>query len=320
MASQHKVFVSYVSENFEVVTRLRRDLERKGIEVWLDKDRIAAGKRWRSEIRNAICDGDFFLAFFSEEYLKRRRTYMGKELSIAVEELNLRPKDKAWFIPVLLSNCQVPDINIGGGETLQDIQSVSLFEDWELGIEKISRAIIGENQTQYLLRSILPKVRDLLKFASAVHLEFSPLEFYTDSLLQIVKESIDSFGARKNMVAFGKELREFIYHDKQISDLIKREDKRGIVEEITAVIEKEPHKSTAEKIQLFYDSLQANLASYHQLVEGIARVKISKDTRCFVELAAQLYSLRLRNKAIMLDAGNMTKNLLALLPPSEGAE
>ena len=85
-----KVFISYVNENIEIVKKLYQELKAHGIEVWLDRNDIAPGARWKREIKQAIQQGAFFIACFSKEYYERDRTYMNEELTIAIEELRLR--------------------------------------------------------------------------------------------------------------------------------------------------------------------------------------------------------------------------------------
>lgn len=58
------VFLSYVRENEKQADRLAADLLEYGVEVWLDREKIYAGQRWKSAIRKAISDGDFFIACF----------------------------------------------------------------------------------------------------------------------------------------------------------------------------------------------------------------------------------------------------------------
>jgi hypothetical protein len=53
----------------------------------------------------------------------------------------MRPKDRAWFIPVKLNECEIPDWDIGGGETLGDIQYLELFADWEKSIVSLVSVI-----------------------------------------------------------------------------------------------------------------------------------------------------------------------------------
>ncbi len=92
-------------------------------------------------IKQAIQKGNFFIACFSNEYIRRTKTYMNEELILAVDELRQYSVSKSWFIPVRLSECEIPDINIGFGQSLRDLQWVDLFKDWKGGIERISCVI-----------------------------------------------------------------------------------------------------------------------------------------------------------------------------------
>jgi hypothetical protein len=140
-AHELRVFVSYIREDEEIVARLAKELSAYGIKVWLDKTELKPGYRWKDAIREAISEGDFFIACFSEAYQRRSKSYMNEELTLAVEELRQRPTDRAWFIPVLLSECEVPARGIGAGETLRDIQWVELYRNWQEGLNKIAEAI-----------------------------------------------------------------------------------------------------------------------------------------------------------------------------------
>ena len=82
---------------------------------------------------------------FSKEYNKRNDTYMNEELTIAIEEATSAPTDRVWFIPVQLNKCKIPDRNIGGGETLHDLQHVKLYKDWDDGIGRIIEVIQSES-------------------------------------------------------------------------------------------------------------------------------------------------------------------------------
>ena len=137
----NKVFISYVRENIEIVDRLYQELTAHGIQVWLDRNDIGPGLRWKREIRRAIQQGAFFIACFSKEYYQRDKTYMNEELTIAIEELRQRLVDQAWFIPVKLNECEIPDLDIGRGETLLDLQHVNLYEDWEGNIQRIREIV-----------------------------------------------------------------------------------------------------------------------------------------------------------------------------------
>jgi hypothetical protein len=137
----NRAFVSYVREDSATIDRLSQDLVMRGVATWTDRKDLAPGVRWKSEIKKAIESGSAFIACFSRHYESRARTYMNEELTIAVEELRLRPRDRAWFFPVCLDGALVPAISIGAGETLQDLQSVSLAADWEREVGRLARAI-----------------------------------------------------------------------------------------------------------------------------------------------------------------------------------
>lgn len=133
-----RVFVSYVKDDNVSVTRLCRALTESGIDVWRDRDSIKPGTPWRDAIREAIDAGDYFLACFSRRSVSKVKSYMNEELRLAVEQLALYRPGHAWFIPVLLEDCDVPPIQIAGGQTLQDLQWVNLFD---FGLRRIIETI-----------------------------------------------------------------------------------------------------------------------------------------------------------------------------------
>ncbi|MDE0088161.1 MAG: toll/interleukin-1 receptor domain-containing protein, partial [Candidatus Poribacteria bacterium] len=118
------VFISYCHENKTIVDRLCQALASHDIHIWLDRDNIGPGTPWKQAIQQAIHHGDFFLACFSKEYNARDKTFMEEELSIAIEKFQQKLVDKIWFIPVKLNECEIPDIDIGGGETLRNLKYV----------------------------------------------------------------------------------------------------------------------------------------------------------------------------------------------------
>jgi hypothetical protein len=134
------VFLSYVRENSAQAERLASDLEALGIRVWVDRRNLTPGERWRDAIRNAIRAGDLFVACFSRDYSLRDRSHMNEELTLAIEELRIRPTHRAWFVPAILDDGEVPDRTIHAGESLRDLQWVSLAEDWENGVAQIAAA------------------------------------------------------------------------------------------------------------------------------------------------------------------------------------
>lgn len=66
---------------------------------------------------------------------------MNEELTVVIEELRQHFADRIWFIPIQLNECEIPDLDIGKGETLEVFQSTKLYENWEDGIQRILNVI-----------------------------------------------------------------------------------------------------------------------------------------------------------------------------------
>ena len=138
------LFISYQREDISLVDRLCEELRSQDLEVWLDRESIRPGERWQSAIRTAIQNGGYFLACFSDSYVRRDKSYMNEELTLAIEELRQRSHDRVWFIPIRLTACDIPDRQIGAGESLRDLQIVDLADDWKDGVKRLCAALRGQ--------------------------------------------------------------------------------------------------------------------------------------------------------------------------------
>ena len=127
------VFISYVRENRDRVSRLVSALRDAGIEIWIDDRSILPGQLWKASIDRAIRDSAYFVACFSSESDTRHDTYMDDELAIAVDEMERR--ENGWFIPVRL------DAAIAYKPTLRghfaDVQFADLSHDWDVQIRRL---------------------------------------------------------------------------------------------------------------------------------------------------------------------------------------
>jgi len=136
-------FISYVREDSLDVDRLQRTLEAAGIPVWRDTADLWPGEDWRSKIRHAISGNALvFIACFSSRSLARRRSYQNEELLLAIDQLRQRRPDDPWLIPVRFDDCDIPDLDLGGGRTLASIQRSDLFGDRDLGAARLVVAVL----------------------------------------------------------------------------------------------------------------------------------------------------------------------------------
>lgn len=135
-------FISYVREDAEAVDRIQRILESHGIPTWRDIDNLWPGDDWRFRIREAITKNSLvFIACFSDNSLARAVTFQNDELAVAIEQMRSRRPDQPWLIPVRLTDCTIPSLDLGGGRTLSSLQRVDLFDDhWD---REAIRLVIG---------------------------------------------------------------------------------------------------------------------------------------------------------------------------------
>lgn len=140
------IFISYVKEDVALARRLRDELTAFGFQIWIDEDQLKVGKRWQAEIRSAVVAGGAFIACFSSQSEQRDRSYMREEVLAAISELRRRPRDQSWFLPVILDQCDLPDIQIGPAETLLDLHYISLEHDFKRGVQRIATALRPEHQ------------------------------------------------------------------------------------------------------------------------------------------------------------------------------
>lgn len=138
------VFISYVRQDERFVQFLCEILRLNGVKVWLDKEKLSPGVRWKSAIEDAVRSGMFFLSIYSHARQSRCESYVNEETVVAVEEIRRRPQNKAWFIPVIINDCEVERRPIGGGEYIDDLQFCDL-RDWNTGLFQLLKVLGVDN-------------------------------------------------------------------------------------------------------------------------------------------------------------------------------
>ena len=101
------VFLSYASENRQVVVEIYEYLKSHGIDVWFDKESLQPGQDWQYEIEVAIENCDFFICCFSETLINKTG-FVQKELKKGIDLLDMQPEGKVFFIPIRLDECRLP--------------------------------------------------------------------------------------------------------------------------------------------------------------------------------------------------------------------
>ena len=139
---KNHIFLSYCRENAVEVAQLRQDLIVAGEAVWWDQD-IKPGQDWKLAIRTAIKNAYAVVLCFSTESEARTTTGIYPEAADAITAYREYAPGSIFLIPVRLSDCQIPPIEIDGTRTLDRLQYVDLFpaRTYPAGIKKLLEAI-----------------------------------------------------------------------------------------------------------------------------------------------------------------------------------
>ena len=124
-AKRH-IFLSYCHDNEAEVGDLRRSLKDAGESVWWDKD-ILPGHDWKYEIQKAMKAACAVVLCLSKESQARITMGIYPEASEALEEFRKYGPGRIFLIPVRLSECEIPLIEIDGTRNLDRLQYVDLF-------------------------------------------------------------------------------------------------------------------------------------------------------------------------------------------------
>jgi len=124
MPKKH-VFLSYCHDNDTEVTQLRNDLIAAGEQIWWDKD-ILPGQDWKQEIRKAMRNAYTVVLCLSKELTTRVASGVYPEVLDAIAAYREYSPGGIFLIPIKLSECEVPLIEIDGTRTLDRLQFVDL--------------------------------------------------------------------------------------------------------------------------------------------------------------------------------------------------
>jgi len=125
VAKKH-VFLCYCGDNSKEVSRLRDDLITAGEQVSWDQD-LLGGQDWRREIRQAMKEAYAVVACFSRETDATEKSGIYPELLYAIELYRQYRPGSIFLIPVRLSECSIPDLEISATQTLDALQCIDLF-------------------------------------------------------------------------------------------------------------------------------------------------------------------------------------------------
>ncbi|WP_242913414.1 TIR domain-containing protein [Brevundimonas pishanensis] len=101
MQNEPLIFVSYASPDRERVMPFYSALKQRGLNAWIDKERLLGGQNWDFEIRKALNSASLIVMFISHNSITRRG-YVQREIKLALHKLEEKLVDDIYIIPVML--------------------------------------------------------------------------------------------------------------------------------------------------------------------------------------------------------------------------
>ena len=123
-----KIFISYSRIDTDAVNQLVSKLEEVGYDVWIDREGIQGGEKWRSEIVKAIESSDIFMLILSPNSIKSQNV---------LKELDLAELKKIRIIPVILHPVSIPHAM---EYQMVGLQRIDLSENFDAGFMRLVTA------------------------------------------------------------------------------------------------------------------------------------------------------------------------------------
>ena len=126
-----KVFLCHATQDKPAVRKYYRYLVEKGVDAWLDEEKLIPGQDWNLEIHKALDKSDLIIIFLSNNAVTKEG-YVQRELKLALNEAMEKPEGTVFIVPAKLEECELPF-------SLSKYQAVNLYLDG--GREKLMQAI-----------------------------------------------------------------------------------------------------------------------------------------------------------------------------------
>ena len=129
------VFLSYASEDRNLVEKYYSGLKEHGVQVWFDARNLESGAQYSDRIIDAIRDCKFFIPLISENAIRNERRYVvDKEWKLAEARWKLN-RDYDFIKPYIIDKTHVTDTRIP--EFLRNNLTIEQLEDPNKLIDQI---------------------------------------------------------------------------------------------------------------------------------------------------------------------------------------
>ena len=102
-----RVFLSYGSEDKDIVRMICSSLREDGVDAWFDECELLPGQDWNLEINRAVRRSDAILVCLSSRSV-RKEGFLQKEIRIALDLAQEKPEGTIFIVPLKLDTCELP--------------------------------------------------------------------------------------------------------------------------------------------------------------------------------------------------------------------
>lgn len=135
-----RIFLSYASEDLEIVEKIYAGLIERRLVVWFDKKNLKPGA-WSIQIMKAISRCRYFVICISKSALKKTGDknpgFQDSELNRAFEIAMMQPMNEFTIVPIRIEDCDRGDTRI------TSFQQYDLFNNFEAGLDNIAVSLGG---------------------------------------------------------------------------------------------------------------------------------------------------------------------------------
>lgn len=144
VAESKAVFLSYASEDAEIVGHLAGALTAAGLEVWLDRNELRGGDAWDQTIRQRIRDCRLFVPIISARTEARPEGYFRREWKLAVDRSLDMSSRMAFIVPIVID--ATPEAVADVPDAFRSVQWIRLTDAAPNAacVERISALLAGK--------------------------------------------------------------------------------------------------------------------------------------------------------------------------------
>jgi hypothetical protein len=117
METTMDVFLGYASEDKEIAKRLAKDLEARGVQVWMDAARLTPGENWVEKLLRAVREAPNLVALVSKN--TATSPHFSAELATALAAIEVTGSSRR-IVPILIDkDASLPPLCLSSANDLR---------------------------------------------------------------------------------------------------------------------------------------------------------------------------------------------------------